>query len=37
VRLLERRHDAEQLGVDDDSVPNADRLLEEVERFLRDQ
>jgi len=37
VRLLERRHDAEHLGVDDDSVPNADRLLEEVERFLRDQ
>lgn len=35
VRLLERRHDSE--SSDDDHVPNADRLLEEVERYLRDR
>ncbi len=39
VRLLERQHDAdaEMLGSADGVTPNADQLLEEVERFLRDQ
>lgn len=39
VRLLERQHDAdaELLGNADGVTPNADQLLEEVERFLRDQ
>jgi hypothetical protein len=36
VRLLERQHDA-SAAVDDGVVGNADQLLDEVERFLREQ
>ena len=36
VHLLERQHDAAE-PADDGAVPNADQLLEEVERFLREQ
>ncbi|UDY34602.1 PAC2 family protein [Dermatobacter hominis] len=37
VHLLERQHDASERATDDGVVPNADQLLDEVERFLREQ
>ncbi len=37
VRLLERQLDAASAELAEGEVPNADQLLEEVERFLREQ